>query len=224
MKRYRTAGRISARKSRASLADQRQQRAEAERLRRLHGPEARPVVHVEGYRHARCLRLATGAPQDGPQIVAKGSRDAREVYHPRPADERPLHLLGHELAHRRIAPIVEHPHGTRRDAILEEVQSHAAPGATEDTGAVDAVTGELAHRSVAPRVVGGQSRDERCPEAEPRHGRHDVGLGAADLDIERDGLIKTLGWRRGQAEHDLAQPDQIVAHQDSIRGRSRGAP
>ena len=75
--------------------------------------------------------------------------------------------------------------------------------------------GQLPHRAVTPDVLVGERGDQRGPEPEPGAGRRHIGLGPADLHVERAGLLEAKGRRRGQAQHDLAQTDQIV--QDHAR-------
>src|SRR5262245_20319879 len=137
--------------------------------------------------------------------------------HPRLAHDRPVDLVGHELAQGRVAPIVEHSHRSRGCPVLEKVKSNTAARPADDAYAVHPVAGELADSAVAPDVIRRKCRDERGAEPEPRNCSHDIGLRATDLDVESDGLVEALGRRRGEAQHDLTQPDQIVPHQEGIK-------
>ena len=184
-----------------------------EEIARLFGrPQARSIVDVEGDGDAGLLGLPACPADDGPQILSQGRRDPRQVHHPRVAHEPPIHLVRHELAQGRFPPIIEHAHGARGRAVLEEVQAHPTARPPQDPGAIHAVSPQLSHRAIAPRVLGGQRRDEPRAQAEPGHRGQHVGLGAADLHVEREGLIEAKRGRRGQAQHDFAQSDEVVAH------------
>src|SRR5499433_3544183 len=203
-------------RSNEEVADRGQElRQEVTRL--LGGPESGAIVHVEGHGHPGARGLAARTPQHRPQVFTEGGGNAGEMEHPCLAHDRPVDFIGHELAQGRVTPVVEHTHRPWGRTVLQEVEAHAAARPADDASAVHAMAGELTDRALAPRVLRGQRGDEPGAQPEPRHRGHDVGFGAADLDVEGHGLVEALGRRRGEAQHDLTQPDQIVPHQEGIR-------
>ncbi len=182
------------------VAQARQDLAE-EIARLLRAPQPGAVVDVEGHGHARRLRLGDRAAHDLADIVPERGG------HPGEVDER-------------VAPIVEDADRARRHAVLDEVQAHALTRTPQHSAAVHAVARQLADGAVAPRVLGGQYRDERGAQPEPGTGRGHVGLGAADLDVQVLGLLESLGRAGGQPQHHLAEPDQIVPR----RGPAHAVP
>ena len=94
------------------------------------------------------------------------------------------------------------------------------PGPPQHAAAVHPVARQLADGAVAPRVLGGQHRDEGGAQPEPGAGRGHVGLGAADLHVQVLGLLEPLGRAGGEPQHHLAQPDQIVPR----RGPAHAVP
>ena len=143
---------------------------------------------------------------------------------PGPVEARPIHLVRGEATRRRIAPVVEDADRARCRTVLEKVEAHAGPGATEHPRAINTMGQHLAHRPVAPGVVRRQRGDQGGSQPDPGAGRRHVGLGPADLDIQGGRLLETLRRRGGEAEHDLAQRHQVVTHHGAVTRPRRGEP
>ena len=141
--------------------------------------------------------------------VAEGRGDASEVDEPCASHRLPVHVAFREPSESRVTPVVQHADRPWGHPILEEIDTDAGVLGRADVRAVDAVPHELAPDPVAP-LVRGKRGDPRHLQAEPRAGRRDVRLGAADLDVKLACGLEAGGRRDGQAQEHLAEGDEVV--------------
>ena len=196
------------------VADARQQ-TRGERPRLDGRPEGDAVVDVVRDRH----RLLDGTLHEGPGRCPQGRRDAAQVHEACLPERRPLDLRRRQSGERRIPPVVEDTGRPRCHTVLEEVDTDARAIGHADVRAIHPVCGELAPDPLAPRV-GRQRRHPRRAQAESRAGRRDIGLGAADQDVELPCRLETRRRRHGQTQHHFAEGDEIV-HSGGLRSAGR---
>ena len=115
------------------------------------------------------------------------------------------------VAAAEFAAVVDDLARARHRARFEEEEAEARVRRVrpDDLAGVHAVDARLIADDMAERGIG-QFREPRRPPADPAHRHGDIQFRPADGDVERERLLDAQPVRRREAQHRLADADQVV--------------
>ena len=174
----------------------------------LTGPQLAAVVQVAADLHAVSLSSLAGLAADLDNILAQSRGDAGEV--------EPIHaledLLPIEIGRLcqldgAVGTVVDADRTTLRSALLVVVDTNAVT-ATGDHAGVNAVAAQAVDSGLTDGVCG-QLSDESCVQAVVGQRNSNVGLAAAEAELQVVGLNEALIVERLQTDHQLAKSNNF---------------
>ena len=170
----------------------------------LTGPQLAAVVQVAADLHAMSLSSLAGLAADLDNVLAQSRGDAGEV--------EPIHALKDLLPikvgrlsqlDRAVSTVVDADGTTLRSALLVVVDAHTVTAAGDHAG-INAVAAQAVDSGLTDRVCG-ELGNEGCVQAVVGQRNSNVGLAAAEGELQAVSLNETLVVEGLQTDHQFAK-------------------